>query len=294
MHVGLIYDRLHRPDTTGTYVERALREVGERVTHYAPLVRRDDRLHFRGYGDLPAADWYLSIDDDLGYPPPKVVRPNVYWCIDVHRMDQLLGSTMTRWQKIAAFDLSFSAQKNRAVDMNLPWLPLAADLAVLHRLPNQEKQFDWCFVGNVNTDYRTEVLRFMQARFPNGWVGKAYGADMNRIYNASRLILNISHANDVNMRCFEGQATGTPLLTNRVDNGETELFDHLLLWRDMTELERLARRVLADPAYAAEVGEAQMATLRQRHSYHARVRDMLAAVQARFPTVLMRAATPHS
>lgn len=38
----------------------------------------------------------------------------------------------------------------------------------------------------------------LRACYPNGFVGNAYGAEMNRVHNASRIVVNLSVGSDVN------------------------------------------------------------------------------------------------
>src|SRR5688500_17863303 len=97
--VALIYDDRPRPETTGVYCLRALRQIAH-VEHFLP--NQLDSLPRQGF------DLYLNIDDGLGYPFPQDLRPSAFWAIDTH-MD-LDGCA----QKGQAFDLVFAAQRDGA------------------------------------------------------------------------------------------------------------------------------------------------------------------------------------
>ena len=148
MQFVLIYDKFLRPDTTGVYCEAAMRSLGLEVLHYEPLVRNStNNLVFRGWEGLPqGADLYVQIDDDLAYPGPPVTAPTAYWCIDVHRMETMSGGPLNRWDKIKGFRYVFSAQRDMAQKLGVPWLPLAYDPAALRPLADCKKEWDWCFV----------------------------------------------------------------------------------------------------------------------------------------------------
>ncbi len=141
--VALIYDRTVRANTTGVHCERALRRLGHEVIHVAPVTSQGGTLSFHGWRELPDdVDLYLQIDDDLGYPaPPRGGPPSVYWCIDTHRMDELVPLGLTnRWDKAEACDLVCSAQRNRAAELGGPWLPLAYDPSVIRAWPGARRR----------------------------------------------------------------------------------------------------------------------------------------------------------
>lgn len=272
----LIYDKLIRPDTTGTLCEAALRTLGIDVQHYGPLSRQGNQLIFNQWHDLPPGDLYLQIDDDLAYPaPPQTLAAKAYWCIDVHRMTLMTGGPLTRWEKIKGFDKVFSAQFDMAQKLAVPWLPLAYDPAVIYPLEACPKIYDWCFIGNFIGTQRTTTVEQLKARFPNAFAGQAYGQEMNRIYNQSRLALNLSIGNDVNMRFFEVQGSGTPLLSNRVHNGEDQLFDSVLYFESVDELPDRIAALLAQPENLAVVAQRQLQCVRQQHTYIARMKKLL-------------------
>ncbi len=276
MTLVLIYDKLVRPDTTGVHCEAALRSLGVAFTHYEPLVLdANKRLGFRAWRDLPKADLYLQIDDDMAYPAPGVGALKAYWCIDVHRMDHLVGGPLTRWEKLKGFDRVFSAQRDMANTLKVPWLPLAYDPNLLHPIAGMPKVWDWCFVGSLNSRRRVAAVAALKAVFPNAFVGQAYGAEMNRIYNQSRLIANISYSNDVNMRFFEAQGTGTPLLSSRPGNGEDELFEGVVYFETIDDLIERAAALFQDPAELVAAGGRQLRRVSGHHTYVQRMRSLL-------------------
>src|SRR5262249_19320752 len=73
--VAILLNDVPRPETTGTYCLRALRELAE-VEHFRPgevdYIPRD------------RFDLYLAIDDGLNYPIPDGLHPSAYWAIDTH------------------------------------------------------------------------------------------------------------------------------------------------------------------------------------------------------------------
>src|SRR5689334_17457813 len=118
--VAAVFDDVVRPDTTGVYCLRALRELVT-VEH----VRPDQLSHLR----RGAFDLVLNIDDGHDYRLPPDLSPCAWWVIDTH--------LNLAWdlQKAPDFDLVFAAQRPgaealRAAGVAADWLPLACDPAV--------------------------------------------------------------------------------------------------------------------------------------------------------------------
>ena len=81
-------------------------------------------------------------------------------------------------------------------------------------------------------------------------------AEMARVYSESRLVFNCSLRREVNMRVFEGPATGSLLLTDRIGNGLSELMadrTHLVMYDDAILVERAGFRDGGFPQLEAAV-----------------------------------------
>src|SRR5262245_3297877 len=227
--VALIFDNVVRPDTTGGYCLRALRELVQ-VEHFLP--QDLDRVPRSGF------DLYLNIDDGLRYHLPADFRPCAWWAIDTH-IDPAWAK-----EKGRSFDWLFAAQRDGAEALTksgLPamWLPLACDPDV-HRPHPVEKCWDICFVGRVTHEIRRQALALVLQHFPNSFVGERYFDEFARTYSEARIGFNRSVKNDINMRVFETLGCGPLLVTNDLrDNGQEELFTsdkHLVTYRSEEEL----------------------------------------------------------
>ncbi len=269
-NIVVVFDAIGRPDTTGRYVLAALRQLGHLAWPYDPIYRnRARKMAFKGYSDLllDGADLLLYVDDDIGYPVAEARIPRAYWCIDTHRMDRLIGGG-TRWERVKRFDHVFYAQRDRAQELGGTWLPLACDPGTYRPL-DLEKRYDWCFVGNVAGE-RQALLEAVRAEIPNGFIGNAYFAEANRIYNQSWLALNPTIGNDINMRFFEAQATSALMLASRCHNGEADLFAAAEHFDDAADCVARMRGWLADKPAARARALKQAADMR-RHTYAARM-----------------------
>lgn len=272
--VAVIFDNLVRRDTTGVYCERALWQLAE-VSHYLPF---ETAWIPPGYFDL-----FLFIDDGLDYEIPADLRPSAMWAIDTHVNPQRLIS------RARHVDHVFAAQRDgveilRDGGVNcVGWLPLACDPGV-HQQHPLAKDLDVCFVGHLWTEERRVLAERVRERFGRSFVGQRFFGEMAQTYSQSRIVLNLSVRNDVNMRVFEALACGSMLLTNDLsDNGQDRLFkdgEHLVTYRGLDELFDKAEHYLQDEAARERIAAAGRAEVLARHTYVHRMKLILDAVSA--------------
>lgn len=297
--IALIYDDSLRPETTGHYVRRALEAQSIEVIHLRPGELRTREIT----NDF---DLFLNVDDGMRYLLPPELAPTAYWAIDTH-VDY-------DWQlhKAGFFDFVFVAQHDGVARLrtdgvrNAHWLPLACDPQMHGRIGDEEspkgKHFDWSFVGNVHSAERERLLQLLRARWPNHFVGNAYFEEMARTYARSRIVFNRSIANDLNMRVFEALASGSLLVTNRLDgamgregdgetgahgdNGQLELFEdgvHLVTYSSDEELIERFAYYMAHEAERERIAAAGCQHVLAHHTYAHRVQTLLEFVATQPP-----------
>jgi GT2 family glycosyltransferase/SAM-dependent methyltransferase/tetratricopeptide (TPR) repeat protein len=270
--IALIFDNIARPDTTGVYCLRALRELVQ-IEHFLPGdIERVPRSGF---------DLYLNIDDGLRYRLPEDLRPAAWWAIDTH-IDPAWAE-----EKGRDFDWLFAAQRDgaeRLTRSGLPasWLPLACD-PVLHKPHAVEKCRDICFIGNVSHAVRRDFLALIGRHFPNSFFGQRYFDEFARTYSQSKIGFNRSVENDINMRVFETLACGPLLVTNDLrDNGQEELFQadrHLVTYQASEELIDKLHFYLRHSEARQSIARAGHAEVVGRHTYRHRMQTLLEAIE---------------
>lgn len=129
----------------------------------------------------------------------------------------------------AAFDVILVAQKDWVPAYQLDgdrqhvsWMPLFC-----HRSHDRDlglaREIPLSFIGTLdaarNPD-RVDLIQRVQAQYPIVVQSGPY----NETFNRSMMVLNQSVANDVNFRTFQAMACGALLLTERVGNGFSDLF----------------------------------------------------------------------
>jgi GT2 family glycosyltransferase/tetratricopeptide (TPR) repeat protein/2-polyprenyl-3-methyl-5-hydroxy-6-metoxy-1,4-benzoquinol methylase len=269
--IAIVFDNTLRPETTGLYCRRALGELIE-VEHLLPTEL--------GRVEADRFEAFIYVDDGLAYDHPAHLRPAAWWAIDTHlSFDRCL-------QRATQSDFVFAAQRDGAAMLQrsgvaATWLPLACD-PILHRRQDVQKEFDWCFVGNLFPGRRLELTQQLQLQFPSGFVGQRYFEQMAETYSASRLVFNQSIRNDVNMRVFEALASGSLLITNDLaDNGLSELFangTHLATYRSQEELFEKFQYFLDHPQEREQIASQGLSDVLAMHTYRHRMEVLLSAL----------------
>lgn len=109
---------------------------------------------------------------------------------------------------------------------NVQWLPFACDPDLNGRV-NVPLQYDVCFVGSIHPKWgaeRKRILQLINRNFKNTWIGQSYGPKVTQLYSGSKIVFNKSILGEMNMRVFEGLASGSLLMTDRIKNGLLDLF----------------------------------------------------------------------
>lgn len=229
MKVALIFNKSLKC-TTGWYVFRSFKKLKYEVNIFSPNEIKNI-LNYR-------PDFVLAIDSGEHYIFDIDIHPNAIWLIDTH-LSYTCDKIMSK-----SFDIIFIAQKNDYLKFkkffkNVYWLPLAADLDY-HGKKCLLKRYDVAFIGNLGYGRRKFILKKLKSKYPTSYIGNADCSEIGEIYSASKVIVNYSVKNDINMRIFEALCSGSLLITNEIkNNGLEELFEvnkELITFKSFGEL----------------------------------------------------------
>lgn len=214
MRVATFYEsRLGRNDGPPLYYTNAMKKVGIEVVHLSSQYLPKDKF-----------DSYLWVDwaEDalvgaLPYPPIDVssLVNTTYIASDTH-----LGLEY-RVEKAREFSRVYVNQKEAVEQFKergiaTEWLPHAVEPKAYPDTPFCVKKYDVCFVGFVSFIKRAKFLDEVFHKFPSFYYGQHFFEEAAEIYRKSRIVLNTSATNDINMRFFEGWATGSFTLSEWV------------------------------------------------------------------------------
>jgi glycosyltransferase involved in cell wall biosynthesis len=243
-----------------------------------------------GGGDEAAQSFYVGSSDQLFAGISDLPMRSAIWT------DQPLAATLKSLPSLNLFDVVFSAQKDSVPALKhagikqVEWLPFAFD-TTLRNDPRAAKVYDIGFVGSLELPAtraeRVEVLGHLERKYRlNDYRRSAFGGDMMRVYNQSRIVVNIPWPGGLNMRTFEALASGALLLTKDIRNGQDDLFTdgtHLVTYRETNDLIEKIDYYLKHETERQEIACAGMREVLAHHTYDHRAARMLDVMEHASP-----------
>lgn len=300
MRLAIYYEVLHRNDGNPLYVTAALqRRAVPGVLECDHLRPESETVAHQGSYDAHLwVDWGEdALQHMIPYPIMECPKPMIYWASDTHINEEGFKYRLEMARKA---DHAFVAQK-RAVEefaahgVKAEWLPHAFEPEAYHDRTNRDdqgrpqpfefasKDFDVCFVGHVSSENRVDFLDHMFKAFPNFFWGQKTFQDAARVYAKSRIALNISMTDDVNMRCFEVTGSRTALLTNWLPTIEELGFkdgENCILYRTLDEAVEKTKFYLAHDAERERIAQAGYELAMSKHRIDQRVDRILEVINS--------------
>ena len=256
------------------------------------------------YGDFDYTFWVDWGEDGLPWkkwvPDGPKWGHKIYVASDTHITEE---GKKYRFEMASKFDFVFFNQKRAAEEWNkwaeqFPsrsmsfWLPHAVEPQAYPRF-EIIKKYDVCFIGhyqdtkNYNGFTRVDMLDRAFKEFPNFYFGTRNGdgetnmfEDASRKFSMSKIILNVSITDDINMRVFEAMASGSMLLTNYVPT-LGEIFEdgkHLVMYKTLDELAEKGKYYLKHEEEREKIAKAGMEEVLKNHKYSNRIDNILEVV----------------
>ena len=261
------------PYTTGIYIEKALQRYGKVV----PMRNLTNAVN--GDGVLEIVEKYkvniIFQTDSCGWV--KLPSKGLENVLKVAYSIDTFINTPFQYEKLKPYDLVFYAQRKFVKnDGKSYWLPLGVDTDV-YKPKNTEKKYDVAFCGTILDSKlhkeRNEFIRQV-VKYTNCYLGRDCEEYANLRYNEASIVFNAGIQNDLNMRVFEGMASGAVLLTNETD-GQDEFFKHgeeCLIYKDKDDLLNILTEYLVGNKRneLTKISERALAKIKN-HTYHKRI-----------------------
>ncbi|MDR1685496.1 MAG: glycosyltransferase [Desulfovibrio sp.] len=208
--------------------------------------------------------------------------PTVAYCIDSPINEFYLSSYLH------LFDFVFVDQKSSVINLTrhgitAEWLPLCVSRTAFRE--QKEKLYDISFVGTLS-DYRKKrayLLYFLQQYYHVNHVSGVSFDLMQDIFAQSKIILNESLFPSLNLRVFQGLASGSLLLTESDGGGVANFFEegtHLVCYRPDNILE-IIDDILHDHEKYQQMAQAGQQECLARHTSKNRAEQLLEALNSR-------------
>jgi glycosyltransferase involved in cell wall biosynthesis len=225
-------------------------------------------------------DLFLWIETGIGRLPRRLDLldcPKAAYLIDTHHfLDRHIDYAHHVDRVFLAqreYIPAFHAAGYRKVD----WLPLGCDPEI-HGKADLPKEYGVGFVGSLTDRRRVRLLLRLAERVPVT-ARRVFMREMTDHFCRSRIVFNNAIKNDLNMRVFEGLASGSMLLTDPAE-GLTDFFtdrEHLVIYDD-ADIADLARYYLDHEAEREAIAEAGRRLVLEKHTYRHRVDELIRIV----------------
>ena len=278
------------------YFEALKRRFGQdMVIHLQP----DETAYKFGNFDL---SWWVDYGED-SLPVPNWLPIDKQWGKTIYIVSDAHLGAEYRYKKALNFDYVFFNQKrfiseftkfNRQYSSKKrvkAWhfLPHAVEPLAY---PHFEiiKKYDVCFIGhlqdrkNYNGITRIDMLDRAFSEFPNFYFGTRnmlkpgvnMFEDAAKKFCQSRVVLNISIADDVNMRVFETLATGSFLLTNWIPTLENLFQDgkHLATYKTLDEMVKKIKYYLKNEEEREKIAKEGQKEVLAKHTFSYRIQTI--------------------
>jgi hypothetical protein len=283
----LLFAHLNR-GWLGSLVKRGFEQGGHQVVVIAPesappdFLTGDSQVHVprlvSACSPKPDLVVVLETDPRFRFFPGGLLEvpvPTAFWAIDNH--------LNYRWHKEYSrqFDVTFFAQKDyiRAAQQygaaNVHWLPLAAD-GEYHRMEPRPGKYAVSFVGNISKG-RHRFFDSIDRDIPLNLVSGVYEEDMAQVLAESKIGLNVSLREDLNMRFFEVLASGALLVTQKIAAGVDDLFQdgvHFVS-HHLTDVSKILKYYLQNESLRAGIAARGRELCLSRHTYRHRCEELI-------------------
>ena len=232
---------------------------------------------------IPKPDFIFVLEQQPLFIPQDLNRitiPKTVYLVDLHLH-------FDTWHKHFAklFDIVFCAQKKyverfkKEGARNVFWLPLYSDPEVDKNL-GLKRIYDFGFVGTLNPIHnfkRSLMLWLLKRKFKVKVGQNVSGKKRGKIYNQSKLAINISIANDLNFRTFESMASGSMLITDLQDGLTTFFKDkkHLIVYKNFSSAVKLGSFYLRNNKQRQKIAQSGQKEVLLKHTSDQRAEEII-------------------
>lgn len=230
--------------------------------------------------------------------------PVVTWLLDdpLRQGWKAFTQTLPLYDCIFTFDPAYVQPYRAAGARRVAYLPCACDADIYHPIePAVAQRYELSFVGTLTRQRALMLTRLADhnlnvwtwkprnslpptLRGPSIFHGKAFGENINRIFNESRIVLNFHHEQSIegtNMRTFEAAAAGAfQLVDYRSQIGSLFPNGEIVTFRSFDELYGLIRYYLDHPDERRERAATAAAHARSTHTFRHRFLEMMETLKS--------------
>ena len=285
-HPRVLVAGTYHPTCTVALVERAFRAFAE--VSYLGTPWELQRPGYAADVDVSdaKADLLLLVEEWFPFFPRGLERttfPTAAFFADV------MYDLPRRLAMAPFFDHVFVAHKDYldpflAIHPSVHWLPFAAprDLFDSGDVPaDLARDVDVAFIGTPAGE-RVRLLERLEREFKMNDFRRQYDLpELADVYRRAKIVINKSHAHEINIRTFEATAAGALLVTSHGAAGLEDLFvpgREIVTYTDDDDAVRVIRELLNDTARRHTIAAAGRRACLSRHTWEHRGRAVMDVV----------------
>lgn len=283
----------------GIHFERVLRRLGHHVIAVNVAVRGDASevprrtvVGFRPGESLDRVLTHVGGADLFLYVEPLGLVPRGLECSsiptacvvsDVHR-DLKPRQTLARlFDQVYLYQRNYRPRFDEHPPGAVHWLPWSCDAEVVRDL-GATRDLEVAFIGQRFGDRsaRARVLDALAKRYRMNEQRYYLQREIPEVYSRARIVVNVPAGDDLNCRFFEAMSCGALLVTQRLDNGQAELFKegvHYVAFDREEELFEQIDHYLHDEASRARIAAAGHEEVLRHHTLAHRLESLLASLE---------------
>lgn len=184
------------------------------------------------------------------------------------------------------FDHVFIYQRNYlSAFSNQPsshWLPYACDVEFF-KDKEVLRDLDIASVGQTGKGHekRREILQSLSSQYTVNEQRSYNKIEIPAIYSRAKITVNVPIRGDLNFRFFEAISCGSLLLTERLKNGQEELFEedvHYVAYDSKAELKQKVDYYLKNDIERVRIAQAGKEEVLKNHTMEIRLKKILAKI----------------
>ena len=236
------------------------------------LIEIEDLLSRLPNGFVPNRIVYLDDSHSVSIRGiERLAIPSLFYSIDIHHHWRWHSWFASLFDEIAVAQRDYTqrfCQTNPSLsEESIHWLPLWAPVYVN---PQAEKSLDVCFRGTLDRELHPVRAAFFAELKKLVPVDAAEG-EYTTAYPKAKIVVNQSVGEEINFRVFETMMCGAMLITPRIENGLSDLFQdglHLRTYAsgDAVDAARVIRDALENDVRRNEIALTGRDEVLLRHS----------------------------
>lgn len=243
--------------------------------------------------DMPFNGKYVLVLRGLSIYKPKKQHINIMW--NISHPDDIPLSEYDSYDKVFVSSKKWTEHLKKQLRTDVDVLMQCTDEEVFYPSDDKDHKYQLLFVGNSRKIFRKIIkdlipTKYDLAIFGTNWqpfVDSRYikgenipNSELRTAYSSCDILLN-DHWDDmrekgfVSNRIFDGLAAGAFIITDEIDDMDSDLKECVAFYKDKADLAQKVEYYMENPEKRKEMSEKGMKIVREKHTFKNRAEKIL-------------------